>query len=143
MNWFHKLMLTLTAFVGLMVYFAVRSVNTRIDLVTEQYYEAELDYQTRINNTSNNDTLSQKIKIESVNEKIRLVFPSYLQPKDVSGKITMYYAADRQRDKDFTVSLNEQGMQEIQTPGMRGAYTLLLDWKYQNQSYYSEQKIFL
>ena len=48
MNWFHYIIITLIAFVGMLTYFAVRSVNTPLDLVTEKYYEEELKFQDKI-----------------------------------------------------------------------------------------------
>jgi hypothetical protein len=143
MNWFHKLMIVLVAFIAMMTYFAVRSIQTPLDLVTEKYYDEEVKYQTRIDNISNDKQLTDKVKIGIENEHIQISFPTSIQSANVDGKIKLYYAADRNKDQEFKLNITENNMQRIDVSTLKGAYSVQIDWTYLDKSYYTEQKLFL
>ncbi|MBK6476369.1 MAG: FixH family protein [Flavobacteriales bacterium] len=58
MNWGKGITLALIAFAGMMAYFLIRASGNPSPLVTDKYYEQELKYQQRINNTNRADALS-------------------------------------------------------------------------------------
>ena len=63
MNWFYRMMLLLLAFISMLMYFTIRSVNAPLPLVTEKYYEEEIKYQDKIDKISNSKTMNQQIDI--------------------------------------------------------------------------------
>lgn len=142
MNWFHKLMLVLLAFVSMMVYFAVRSVQTPLDLVTEKYYEAELKYQDRIDQISNDQQLTEKVKISVVDRMLHIEFPSTVKGQEVKGVVKMYYPADQRKDREIPLNLQGSNAQQIDVSALQGAYSIQVDWTYLDKSFYTEQKMF-
>ena len=142
MNWFHKLMLVLLAFVAMMMYFAVRSVRTPLDLVTEKYYEAELKYQDRIDQISNEQQLREKVKISVIDRMLTIEFPAAVVGAEVKGVVRLYYPADQHKDREVPLNLQGGNVQKIDVSALQGAYSIQVDWQYQDKSYYSEQKMF-
>jgi len=142
MNWFHKLVLVLVAFVAMMMYFAVRSIRTPLDLVTEKYYEAELKYQDRINQISNEQSLKEKVKISLADRTLHIVFPTEVKGPEVKGVVRMYYPADQHKDREVPIEVNEGNMQQIDVSALQGAYSIQVDWTYLDKAYYTEQKMF-
>ncbi len=143
MNWFHKLMIVLLAFIAMMTYFAVRSIQTPLDLVTDKYYEEEVKYQTRIDHISNDKQMADNVKIRVENEYLQIIFPASILADRVNGTIKLYYAADRRKDQEFKLSIHEVNTQRIDVSKLNGAYSVQIEWSYLNKTYYTEQKLFL
>lgn len=143
MNWFHKLMLVLTAFVSMMVYFAVRSVQTPLDLVTENYYQEELKHQDKMDKVDNYARLERKVKISNEPGQLKVVFPTDLNASSLTGTVKLYYAGDKSKDVEMHLKLNEAGEQIIDVSGRSGAYTVQVNWQSGQESYYTETKLFL
>lgn len=140
-NWFHYILLTLLAFVGMLTYFAVRSVNTPIDLVTEKYYEEELKFQDKIVEKANNTNLAQAVDIEAKEGMINILFPKSCQ--NITGDLELYFAADKSKDKKFEIKPNQENRQSIDISNLSGLYTLQINWKSGGVKFYTEKKIFL
>jgi hypothetical protein len=136
-------MLVLLAFVAMMTYFVVRSVQTPLDLVTEKYYEAEIKYQDRIDDISNEKQMKDKVEIGLNNQQVEIQFPENIQSSDVKGKVKFYYAADSKKDKEFELDVKTGNKQLIDVSTLRGAYSIQIDWKYLDKTYYNEKKLFL
>ncbi|MBL7755420.1 MAG: FixH family protein [Chitinophagaceae bacterium] len=142
MNWFHKMMMVLVAFVSLMVYFAVRSVNTKLDLVTENYYEAELKHQDKMNQSANYQQLREKPEVFLEAKGLRVQFPKQgsFSPQ---GSVKLYFPADKTKDKEFQLALDQDHAQWIDIAGRSGAYQVQISWQQDGATYYTEKKIFL
>lgn len=142
MNWFHRIILVLVAFVGMMVYFAVRSIQAPLDLVTEKYYEEELRYQDRIEQIANGQELKEPVKVSLQESKVQIDFPSSLNAADIQGKVRLYCPSGKNRDREYPISLGNGLSQQIDVSGLKGAYSVQVDWKYQDRAYYAEHKLF-
>lgn len=143
MNWFHKLMLVLTAFVSMMVYFAVRSVQTPLDLVTENYYQEELKHQDKMDKADNYARLENKVKISNEPGQLKVAFPTDLKATSLTGTVKLYYAGDKSKDAEMDLKLDETGVQIIDVSGRSGAYSVQVNWQSGQESYYTETKLFL
>ena len=142
MNWFHKLMLVLIAFVSMMVYFAVRSVKTSLPLVTEKYYEEEIKYQDKIDKQQNEISLNDKLAISTQDNKLMITLPETYKASAVTGNVKLYFAADEKKDKDIPLNIVNGNAQEIDVTGIKGLYTVQVDWSYESKNYFTEKKIF-
>lgn len=141
-NWFHKLMLVLVAFIAMLTYFVVKSSRANLDLVSEKYYEEEVNYQQRIDNTTNAKALNNDVQMNVENGFLVVRFPSQLSSKSISGNLKMYSPVGKKNDKSFAVN-STNGEYKIDVSQIQGKYSLQLDWTCEQQNYYSEQKIFL
>jgi nitrogen fixation protein FixH len=135
-------MLVLVAFVSMMIYFAVRSVKTSLPLVTEKYYEEEIKYQDKINKQQNESSLEQKLVISSQNNKLFITVPETYQASSVTGNVKLYFPADEKKDKEIPLNIVNGNIQEIDVTGLKGLYTVQVDWNYESKDYFTEKKIF-
>ena len=140
-NWYHKIMLVLALFVAMMIYFAVRSVNTPLELVTDKYYEAEINYQDRINNTDNALALDEQPRVSTKDGYLIVQFPASM--KDANGTLKFYFAANSAQDKEYPIRLDANGTQQIDISKRHGAYRIQLSWTHDGKAYFSESKLFL
>ena len=140
-NWYHKILLVLAAFIAMLTYFAVRSVNAPLELVTEKYYEAEINYQNRINHITNAGNLLVKPRITAQQGKLSVQFPP--ESKHITGTLNLYYAANSQHDKSFPITLNSLNQFDVDVQNRHGAYRIQLDWEENGTHYFTEEKLFL
>lgn len=135
-------MLVLVAFIAMLTYFVVKSSRANLDLVSEKYYEEEVNYQQRIDNTTNAKALNNDVQMNVENGFLVVRFPSQLSSKSISGNLKMYSPVGKKNDKSFAVN-STNGEYKIDVSQIQGKYSLQLDWTCEQQNYYSEQKIFL
>jgi hypothetical protein len=109
MNWGTGIAITLALFIGAMVYTMYLVTQQRFDLVTTNYYEAELAYQETIDRKENALTLSDESHLRIVDGKIELQFPTQLKGQTANAQILLYCQTDARKDftltqKDWTVA---------------------------------------
>ncbi len=141
MNWFHKIMLVLTAFVAMLVYFAVKSSKAQLDLVTEKYYEEELKFQERIDKHNNENALTESVAISTDNGKLIIKFPQSDTSQSI-GFIKLYCPSNSKNDAQIPLQLNTEGEQYIDISDRKGMYAIQVDWTQNNTSYFKEKKLF-
>ncbi len=142
MNWGKGLALTLAAFAGLMVWFIVMSARNPEPLVTEQYYEQELKYQARIDNTERANALSKAVGMQPVKEGVMLSFPAEMRSSTITGELTLLRPNDPAADRLITIAPDSTGQFLALAHGLlSGRYNALLEWTANGTTYYTEEKL--
>lgn len=142
MNWGKGLALTLAAFAGLMVWFIVMSARNPEPLVTEQYYEQELKYQARIDNTARANALSIAVTMQPVKGGVLLSFPREMRAHAITGELTLLRPNDPTADRLMTITPDTSGVFLALAPGLVGGrYNALLEWTANGINYYTEEKL--
>jgi hypothetical protein len=141
-NWGTKIAIVYTAFVvfiGGMVYM---SFGEKFDLVTEDYYAQEIAYQDKIDSRERLNALEKKIQISIEDQKLNITFPHDKNSK-INGKVNCFRPSDE--TKDFTIKMEEyQGTLGIPLNKFSsGKYTIKLDWKANDKSYFTERVIII
>jgi nitrogen fixation protein FixH len=138
-NWGHKLTLGFVVFAGMIIYMVVQSMHTRYDLVSNEYYKDELQYQQVIDDASRANQLSSRATITQQNEVLTLQLPAEMQQKTVTGSLWFYCADDSKKDKKMTLQLNDNAVQTIDSRQfIPGNYSAKIRWESNGTSYYSE-----
>lgn len=141
-NWGHKIVLLYVGFVALIAVLVVGSMRQKIDLVADDYYEQELQYQDRIEQISNTADLEQDLIIKLTGDDLIIIYPENETAHPVSGKITLFRPADKSLDKTYVITANEANEQVIQTDELKsGMYRLKAEFVMNNREYYSEQVV--
>ena len=142
MNWGKGITLALIAFAGMMVYFLIRAAGSPTPLVTEKYYEQELKYQQRINNTNRANELSAEVVMQISAKRIRLEFPKEIDPGTITGELTLLRPNDPTLDKSIAVTASADGVFEVEGDLLAtGRYNALLEWQADGTAYYTEERI--
>lgn len=120
-----------------LVYLCVK--QTDLHLVTDQYYQEELVYQSRIDQIQNARKLSQLPEITVQNSQARLVFPA--ESIQGTGKVKFYRPSDPAAD--FELPYTIQGPEVVLSlpPQMaKGLWTAEISWEKEGLAYYFDQK---
>jgi nitrogen fixation protein FixH len=110
-------------------------------LVSEDYYNDELNYQQEIDKLNNAGSLTENVKIITVKDGIRIVFPKQFEPSKISGTIVFKRASTDKIDFQIPIKLREHSIFIKDENLVRGLWNVKIDWEYQNEKYLLKQKI--
>ena len=142
MSWGIKIAVLYTGFIGLTVFMVVMSMRQKIDLVSEDYYNKELAYQSKIDEMKNAEALTATITHTFTNTDLELQFQPEFKTKKLTGQILFFRPSDSSKDFELPITLNEDGQQKIGLNKLsKGMYKMQISWKADNTPYYSEETI--
>jgi hypothetical protein len=143
-NWGYFVTFLYIGFVGLIAYFVGRSVNQKIDLVTDDYYAQELKYQDRIESSRRNNELKAPLAINLEQDGIHLKFPDELKANSIQGEILFFCPSDNTRDFKIKVDVDSKGEQLVPFEKLKaGMYRVKVNYKSGDQDYYAEKQVVL
>jgi hypothetical protein len=143
MNWGKKIIVVYIVFVTGIMLMVYKASRQNIDLVTTDYYEQELKYQQRIDETAAANSLSRPVKCEVNNNSISILFPEEMNEQQVDANIWLYYPADKSKDiHQKLTTINGKLSMPIPVVN-KGMHELKLSWVAGKKKYYSQQKLFI
>ena len=104
MSWGNKLVIVFVVFAGLMATLVYRSVTTKFDLVTKDYYKEELRFQEKIDGAANAADAGN-IQLTQDAATITLRLPASLQNHTAEGEAWFYCKTEAQNDKRIPVTV--------------------------------------
>ena len=140
LSWGTGILLAILAFVGFIMYFFVITlVDKQYDheLVTENYYAQELDFQKDID--AQKQTLDAHMQVElsytkGAKEGIRFDFPSEVAGKSVVGVISFYRPSDSK--KDFTLPITSLDNCSLKVPAdllTEGRWNIRVEYSFEGK----------
>lgn len=141
-SWAYKILIVYLLFVGGIMFLVFKANGEHYDLVTDNYYEAEVKYQDVIDQKQRVAELSAPPDIVYEGRQLNIQFPSDFTGKIVQGELYLYRPSDATKDfrQSFTVSDNQYTLQL--PPTVSGLYDIKLSWQAGGQTYYMEKKKF-
>jgi hypothetical protein len=141
LNWGAGILAILIVFFIIMSVMAYIAFNQRIDLVTKNYYEKELQYQGDIAKQQNELNLKNKVQIEQVPGKLSFNFPVEEVGSKITGDIKLYRASDSRDDKQFQLKVDSLGKCQIPlTKVKKGLWTIIVNWNAKGHDYITQKK---
>ena len=143
-NWGTGIVIAFIAFISFIMYFVITmNVNKKYqhDLVTEDYYKQELEFQNDIDKESNSKTLKENIIWKKTNEGILLEFPKSLKAENIAGKVFLYRPSDKQFDFETAFSLSNHTLLIPDKRLLDGRWNIKVDWQYNGKSYLYKKEI--
>lgn len=139
MSWGNRILVVILVFIAGMGYLVYRSINTNYDLVSQEYYKDELEYQKVIDGTHRAGTLASAASLSETDSGILLRLPQEMKGKTVSGSVYFYCATDVKKDRKLRLAVNAAAEQLIPAAGLApGTYTVKINWEEAQLNYYSE-----
>ena len=130
--------LFLVVILSIVVYISSIDVN----LVTEDYYEKELNHQEQIDKEARTSQLPEKLKITVTENQINFIFPSLFKPYEISGLVQFYRPSDAKQDFSVSVEVNDSLEQTISTASIqKGYWRIKVDWSVEEKEYFNEKLV--
>lgn len=145
-NWGTGLVIAIVAFMAFILQYVIR-VQTdnkfENELVTESYYEKELEVNTNTRHHDNLQELGNQFSIKVVNDGVVVQFPKNFDYKNITGKVSLYRPSDQKMDADITIELSSSAMLIPKNALADGRWDIIVNWQYQGKAYYKKESIFL
>lgn len=139
MDWGKGILLTIIGFVVLIMTMVMISVRMDgIELVTENYYEEEIRYQDRIDESNSASALDREvISYDTQSKIIELDLPN-----GTKGSLQLFRPSDSSLDQKIIVEVTHSGITQIPLKELKaGFWKVQLNWSENGIDHYQEKKI--
>jgi hypothetical protein len=140
-NWGTKLVLAMAAFMIMVIVFVVLMMRENISLVEEDYYPKGQVHQELVEKKRNASSIGELVRIEKINNEVRLVFPEQFKKNQISGTVHFYHRIDDRLDETIVLSNTDSIGFIFPLSDMQGRYIAKIDWVYDGVAYYIEKSI--
>ena len=144
LNWGTGIVIAIITFMSFIMYFVISmstGENYNHDLVSDKYYQNELEYQININATKNAKALKENIKIKKVPEGLKIYFPKEFNPKSITGKVFLYRPSNKQLDFEIHISLSNTYLLVPEKRLLGGRWNITVSWNYKNTAYLYQKEL--
>lgn len=144
--WPLSITIFLILFVLSLVGFLLFAGTQEVDLVTDNYYEKTLQYQTQIDRINRTKALPEPVLLRyEAGEKIyRVKFPAFLEPGDIQGAVTFYRPNDAGADVRYALRPDTGREQTFSTAALSsGLWRVKVTWASGGVEYYNEDSFVL
>ncbi len=144
LNWGTGIVLAIIGFMGFILYFVISMSiddNCHYDLVSDSYYQKELEYQKTINATKNAKELKENIKIKKSSEGLKVYFPTEFNSKGITGKVSLYRPSDKRLDFEIPISISNAYLLVPEKSLLGGRWNIIVSWKYKSKDYFYQKQL--
>tara|TARA_R110002073_G_scaffold72537_1_gene177428 strand:- start:422907 stop:423356 length:450 start_codon:yes stop_codon:yes gene_type:complete len=110
-NWGTGIVIAFVLFMSFILFFIIKASTQEkysYDLVSEEYYKDELNYQSDIDKYNNTKELGVVLKFLKIPEGIEVVFPNNYQTITIKGNMSLYRPSNQSLDLDIPFVLSKQ-----------------------------------
>jgi len=143
-NWGTGIVIAFIAFISFIMYFVINmNINKKYnhDLVTEDYYKKELEFQNDIDKETNAKNLVENLSWKKTTEGLVITFPETLIKENITGKVFLYRPSNKQFDFETELSLSNHNLLIPDKSLLDGRWNIKVDWKYNGKSYLYKKEI--
>ena len=144
LNWGTSIVIVIIAFMSFIMYFVISmstGENYNHDLVTEKYYQKELEFQENIDATRNAKKLKENIIVKRVSEGLKIYFPTEFNPTDIKGKVFLYRPSNKQLDFETPISISNTYLLVPEKRLLGGRWNITVSWNYKNTAYLYQEEL--
>ncbi|MFG6687388.1 FixH family protein [Mariniflexile sp. HNIBRBA6329] len=143
-NWGTGIVVAFIAFISFILYFVITmSTNKKYehDLVIDNYYGQELEFQNAINKEIHSQTLKQDVVWKRTSEGLLIEFPKNFKPEDITGTISLYRPSNKLLDFETAIQLSNHTFLITEKRLLEGRWNLKVDWKVNGEAYLYKKEI--
>lgn len=139
-NWGLKIAVLYIGFVIFIISMVSMALHQKVDLVSKNYYEQELQYQNKINMENRTNALSEQLFWEVKPHSLTFIFPQEFDKQKVKGAVYFFRPSDAAMDTTISFSLNgDTRLLDISTEQLKkGVYKMQVSWEVSNEKFYNE-----
>jgi nitrogen fixation protein FixH len=140
--WPLGIILTFVVFISGTVGLVVMACTHGTDLVSANYYDQEIKYQSRIDSETRAQELGARAAYDAAARHIVVSLPSLSAAKNVTGQIQLYRPSAAGLDKQFKLEPGANGTQTLDATGLQpGLWKIRVSWNIEGRDYFIDQKI--
>ncbi|MBT3740691.1 MAG: FixH family protein [Polaribacter sp.] len=143
-NWGTGIVIVIAAFISFIMYFVITmSTNNKYsyDLVTDNYYQQELQYQKQIEAEKNAKNLIENVKLKHSEFGLTVNFPKDLDYKMINGKVFLYRPSNKQLDFEIPISISKPYLLVPEKRLLDGHWNIIVSWTYEKKDYFFKKEL--
>lgn len=143
-NWGTGIVIAIIVFIGFILFFVIAMSTDKKyshDLVTEGYYQKELEFQDRIDATENSKDFKDAMKIIKNKDGLFVFFPENLEYSKIKGKVFLYRPSNKQLDFEVPISISNNYLLVPENRLVDGRWNISVSWEYENKKYLTEKEL--
>ncbi|CAM1345665.1 FixH family protein [Tenacibaculum amylolyticum] len=143
-NWSTGIVIAIIAFIGFILFMVITMTtdkNYNHDLVTDQYYQKELQYQNNIDAIKNAKQLKHPIQIIRSEKGLKINFPKDFNPQEIEGTVFLYRPSNKQLDLEIPISLTNTYMLVPENHLLGGRWNITVAFKYNKTPYLHQEEL--
>ncbi|WP_299046391.1 FixH family protein [uncultured Polaribacter sp.] len=143
-NWGTGIAIAIVGFISFIMYFVITMSTDNTyshDLVTDKYYQQELEYQKQIDAEKNASNLENNIKIRPTKEGLQIQFPEEFSSKEIKGKVFLYRPSNKHLDFEIPISITNTYLLVPEKRLLDGRWNITVSWSYKNTPYLFKQEL--
>lgn len=141
-SWGYKILFAYVTFVIGIMFLVYKANQEKFDLVTDNYYDAELKYQDVINQKERVAELSALPVISHSTNSVAIQLPQEFLNKNVKGQLYLYRPSDATKDIRKNFSTQNSSIHISFSNQLSGSYEVKLSWQADGKTFYNEQRVF-
>lgn len=146
-NWGTGIVIAFALFMSFILYFVFEvQSNSKYDndLVVEEYYKHDSNFQEEMARIQNAHDLQHKPSITFTNtEGVKIVFPRQFESDKIKGNILLYRASNKKFDFDTPIALNNAILLIPKDKLIKGQWNVNMEWQYEGKKYLSKEVIYV
>ena len=145
-NWGTSIVIAFASFMLFILFFVYKvQSNSKYDneLVVEEYYKHDANYQQELAKLQNGADLEEKPIFTKTYDGIEIQFPTTFDSKKIAGNVSFYRSSNKKLDFETQVSLSGPRLLIPKNNLVGGRWDIALDWSYNGVDYLSKEKFIL
>ena len=142
-GWGWKIAGLYSGFVVLILILVIKANNQHFDLVSKDYYDAEIGYQKVLDAGKNQASLSKSLNIHANSSDVVIEFPDEFKSKVLSGDIQFYAPVNSEWDRTFKINAQNNTVSISRNDLKNTRYTIKISCVVDGKNYYQESDILL
>lgn len=143
LGWGWKIGIMYGGFVALILFLVISSSRQHIDLVSKNYYDAEIGYQKVIDAGKNQSTLSTALQIHANEHIVAIDFPNDFKNKSIECNVQFYAPVNSEWDRNFSLNTQSNTIAISRESLKNTRYTVKINFTVDGKAYYQESEIYL
>ncbi len=136
-NWGTGIFLAYSIFAAALFFAVYQSTTVDHNLVVDEYYERDLNYQKEYDGKANSMTLEVKPNAKYVAEGEKIVINVPVNEEAISGEVLFYRASDKSQDFSLPLTPDELGNMEVDANRLiPGRWKVEIKWKRGQRNYF-------
>lgn len=143
-NWGTGIVIGIGTFMVFILQYVVRvQLDARYDneLVTEDYYQQEIEIDGKYDREKNSKVLENPITIKTIGKDISITFPKEFDYKKITGTIFLYRPSSQKLDFELPISLSSLHLLIPNAELVDGRWDITVEWYYEGTPYRSTSKL--
>jgi len=144
MNWGHKLTIFIVAFLVVMLGMVVFATMQTNEMIDDNYYQKELEYQDVIDARQNLMDVSTNNLVSQTLLEVAITLPPGTFEKLESGNIELLRNDSKSKDVQLAIVPNGSNRRTIpKSELLKGMYKSRIKWKNDGKEFYKEESVYV